>query len=74
MAAGTATHDVHWIEVIDAQGIHRLERLGPYATALLGQRACRGVTRLLNTRRYTAAVVSQQDLESRNGRAGLLRS
>lgn len=60
------TADAHWLEIVDGQGLYPAKRLGPYATARLAGRAQRGVMRLLNARRYTVAVVSQQDLDGRD--------
>lgn len=61
MSAGN--DDRLWIEVVDGRGLLPMQRLGPYATQRLADRARRGVMRLLNAARYTATVVSQRDLE-----------
>lgn len=53
----------HWIEVVDGEGIYPVKRLGPYASARLAERASRGAMRLLNARRYTVAVLPQQELD-----------
>lgn len=69
--AGAAAHDeTHWIEVVDGGGLYPVKMLGPYGTARLADRACRGVMRLLNVRRYSAAVVSQRELDGRQQRSG----
>jgi len=60
----------HWVEVVDGRGLLPVKMLGPYASEGLADRAQRGVMRLLNVARYSAAVVSQQALESRQ--AGLV--
>jgi len=60
-----STDDRHWIEIVDGQGLVPVKRLGPYATARLASRAHRCVVRHLNAARYSAAVVSQQELEGR---------
>ena len=59
------TTSAHWIEVVDGQGLFPVKRLGPFATERLAARAQRGVMRLLNAARYTAAVLSQQALDDR---------
>ena len=62
---GNGPDEAHWVEVVDGTGLCPAKVLGPYATARLAGRAQRGVMRLLNAGRYTAAVVSQQDLDGR---------
>jgi hypothetical protein len=57
--------DTHWVEVVDNLACYPVKVLGPYATTQLADRARRGVMRLLNMRRYAAAVVSKQDLAAR---------
>lgn len=70
-----APDDAHWVEVVDGMGCFPVKRLGPYASARLADRAHRGVMRLLNVQRYTAAVVSQRDLEAReSGQEGRART
>jgi len=64
----TGNDGSHWLEVVDGQGLFPVKVLGPYATARLAGRAQRGVMRLLNVRRYSVAVLSQQDLERRSQR------
>ena len=64
----TGHDDAHWVEVVDDKGVFPIKRLGPYASAHLAGRAHRGVMRLLNTRRYSALVVSQRDLDERSRR------
>jgi hypothetical protein len=59
-------HDApHWLEVVDGQGLLPAKLLGPFPTEHLAARAQRGVMRLLNAARYTAAVLSQRELERR---------
>ena len=62
----TGNDEAHWVEVVDGRGQLPVQRLGPYASARLAQRAHRGVMRLLNAARYRAAVVSQRELDGRN--------
>jgi hypothetical protein len=57
--------DELWLEIVDSQGLYPIKVMGPYATAHLADRAQRGVMRLLNVRRYSVAVVSQQALQDR---------
>ena len=64
-AVGSLGDAPHWIAVVDARGQHPDKLLGPYATEQLAGRARRGVMRLLNASRYTAAVLSQRELECR---------
>jgi hypothetical protein len=63
MAVGNEV--AHWVEIVDGLGLFPVKTLGPYATADQADRARRGVMRLLNARRYTAAVVTQRDREER---------
>jgi len=62
----TGNDDTHWLEVFDRMGQFPIKRLGPYASERLADRARRGVMRLLNVGRYSAAVVSQRDLDGRD--------
>jgi hypothetical protein len=62
--------DAQWIEVVDGKGLLPVQRLGPYANARLAGRAQRSVMRLLNGGRYTATLLSQQELERRDGVRG----
>lgn len=64
-----ANEGTHWIEVVDGEGIYPAKRLGPYASARLADRAVRGVLRLLNARRYSVTIVSQQPLQARQQNA-----
>lgn len=60
-----AQNDPHWVQVVDGQKLYPVKMLGPYETQRLADKARRGVLRLLIVGRYTAAVVSQQDLDGR---------
>lgn len=59
----TCSEDSHWIAVVDGQGLYPVKILGPFADERVAARARLGVMRLLNVARYTAAVLSQQQLE-----------
>lgn len=60
----TGHEGAHWIEVVDGRGLLPVQMLGPYASARIAHRTHRGVMRLLNPGRYSAAVVSQRALEA----------
>jgi len=65
-AIGSRGDDLHWLEVVDGRGLFPVKLLGPFATERAAGRAQRGVMRLLNVARYTAAVLSQRELEGRD--------
>jgi len=64
--------DRHWIAVTDGMGHYPVKLFGPYPTKRQADRAHRCFTRQINGARYSAAVVSQREVEGRSeqGRRG----
>ena len=57
--------DRHWIAVTDRAGHYPVKLFGPYPTKRQAERAHRCFTRQINGARYSAAVVSQGEVEGR---------